>query len=1590
MLGALFAGWLLADERIDASFSLGDAKLKWLRFETEAPVDDILVATTNEGFLAIQAKTMVSLSADLASAFGKTIKQFVRHWLTCRDGDTSLDWNRPLDWTRDRLVLAAGPQSSEAIRIHLPAALVLITSPGRPQLSKMQEDALDRFRQCVQASWLELTSEPFDDQIIDELARLVSIFIFDPVLLPAMLGFSSRVVEPAAVDSLPMALSTCCQKLMVRRAGADLPALRQMLMTLHVKLKVAPRYRDDIEALQTHSRDVSLALSRYETIMNGDKAVGIERDCQIDVERAAIDGSLLIVGEPGAGKSGVLNALATQLKAGGHDVVVLAVDRYSIESLEGLSKELRLQHGLTETLEAWDGEKPAFLIIDALDATRGGKGEGVFRALIESVVEKDGRWRVIASIRTFDLQMGRQLRALFKGKPPNAILSEPAFGAVRHIKIPQWSLPEFQRLRELVPALDEFLAQTSERVRDLAAIPFNTRLLAELIVDGVVSSDVAGIVSQTGLLNLYWDHRVQRHGVAAETCLLRIVHSMVASRSLRAPRLEVAVQDPDTFQQLMRDGVLIAAEGERWVQFRHHLLFDYTASRLFIDPYEIAAGNSPFGNERGLGLMLSPAMAFALHELWSQGADRDRFWRAVVTLLGDDGQDTIIRSVVSRVASELPEAGNDVMPIAIDCAAGDEKALKALSHVAGALAVRTEDGLPVAVPAWAPAVARLAASVEVTAWPLRVLIHLLIDRVGTTDERAKVGTGARALLRFALGSEEKNNLAVLAIGAVADTYATDPEASHALLSEILTPERLARFASDEAPAVARKIKAIAQADPEFAADIYRAIYACEVTEDRETDMSRSQILALRSNAKQDFEMARYSLSEHFPEFLEQSPSWAVRAFLNAVTGYVDREHSGYKDHDIHRFDVGGRTYALQEDYSYIWAHDPEASYGSDGEVLVAIFLRRMRAAPVSDALFLAQEVMQHGALAIYWSRLFMAAAERRDGLVDDLWPFAALEPFLVVPDTQKDAIDVVRAGIESRPESERVAFEAGVLRFDFGKFSYPEIARTAFLKRLFQSIGAQRLLTADARTIANDRSDDPEESDDNPRIFRITSFSEETRRYHWLEGFDETKPDDSALADATDRVKSLFDFENRSSAEADLASIDLLEALTAFDSVIAGLSLANAALRQHAEAVLAECLSKLVDQKLAPRADNEGGTLEMLRLLRQASTYDSPTVDAGTEERFEDSNGWGSPAGRLEAAEATLDWLAERPDLYDVLVPLADGFTRDPHPAVRLQTILRLPRLLSINPDACWQRIQAVADAEDNLGVLDFIASNLLGHLVGHDPIRVEAVTLAILGRFASTSARADRVREHLAPILAILWVTYERSEPKAAIDCWLLRSDCLGASQKVLVTLRGALVHGLVGEIDSSAEIRTRARGIFVDSVRAAEAVLAPHFAGALDRSDDGERLSAYAELLDVACRELFFSIRSGRNDAIVLTEARKTTFFHEIEPILAIIGRIGSPHTIYYLIQLLEALIATDPPRIFDAVAVAILQGGRKTGYQRESLAADLMVRMVGQFLADHKEIFEDEDRRKALINCLELFMEAGWPAARRLLFRLPDLFQ
>src|SRR5262249_34126736 len=154
----------------------------------------------------------------------------------------------------------------------------------------------------------------------------------------------------------------------------------------------------------------------------------------------------------------------------------------------------------------------------------------VFRALIAEVLEI-GRWRVVASIRSFDLRLGDQFKTLFAGTPPSTRYVDSAFPKVRHIHVPRWSDEELAQVLQRAPTLATAVKRGGDRLRDLARVPFNTRLLADLISGGLSAEAFGEVSHQVQLLALYWQHRVEQYGSGAELCLRAAVAQMAANRN---------------------------------------------------------------------------------------------------------------------------------------------------------------------------------------------------------------------------------------------------------------------------------------------------------------------------------------------------------------------------------------------------------------------------------------------------------------------------------------------------------------------------------------------------------------------------------------------------------------------------------------------------------------------------------------------------------------------------------------------------------------------------------------------------------------------------------------------------------------------------------------------------------------------------------------------------------------------------------------------------------------------------------------------------------------------------------------------------
>jgi hypothetical protein len=1591
-VGALFAVDMLTHRALDGRLELGAAHPVSVRFESEAPVDDILVETSAGGWIFVQCKTTMALSGSLESPLGKTAEEIVRLWHICESDSPSYGWDRPLDLARDRIVVAVGPAASSSVREALAGALAAVRAPSAAPLTQGAFEALDALRKLLTLAWMRVAGSSPSTGQVDAILKLVWVVEFDltggakGAAIEALRGI---LENPATASAAWAAIQSQCTFLMSARRGTDELDLKRLIGQSVVFL-APPNFREDVRVLRQRSDEVREDLARFEETRVHGASILVPRACTRAVVAAARDGSLVIVGDPGVGKSGVINSAAATLRAEGHDVIELAVDRLPVDSLGELRTQLGLEHSFRDVLANWPGAQTGYLFIDALDATRGGQSEAVFRAVITEVLGmSDRRWHVVASIRTFDLMMGEHFRRLFAGVPPSPQFSSPSFGRVRHIHIPEWSDMEFEELLRQAPDLRTAVERGGGGLQNLARVPFNTRLLADLLSGGMAPEAFGELASQVELLGLYWQERVVRLGTPAEQCLRQTVELMVQRGRLQANRIEASRNTGQAMDELRQANVLVDV-GERDTSFRHHILFDYAASRVFIDPDDIAATASLLRTNPAFGLMLGPALAFALQGLWAGSAPgRSEFWDAIIELAGNTAADAIGRSVAARCGSELPRTIGDIEQFAAKIVANDSsrsRTAAAFTNVVSALAVRAEDKLTISLSPWCRIAASLSEVKQELAWPLRTLLFVILGQGPAGSDLAEAGTAARALLAYAVREPNQQILVASAIGFVGSTYGTDPVASRATLASLLDPVRLAEHAHEDMHWLAGETAHIAPYDPAFVVSLFATVFGHDVRDEQQTSLGNSRILPLSSTRRQDYDMARWSLKEAFPDFIASYPAEGVRAMVAVMDGYITQGRHSTSGKEAVRINAGDASVTFREDRSHIWASDPTDAHSDNAITIVNAYAEFLAVAPADKAARLIESVIEENSTALIWARTFQGAAKRADDAANALRPWVVQPPFLISSDTRKDAVDFIANRYGEWLVGARAEFERSVLALERLDVRDPAEWQDHIRRVIFGTIGEGALVSEDARAYARPTPDGVEQPS-NERAFAVRSYSRGADEHWWLSdrGVDvDAEPNASVLA-LIDAVTTI--------APGDLDPATLHVLSEALEGLIAAL-----------ETTTADPL--VVDQgwrRAASACERLSRQSEILRqlpddMIRLASIV-SRLLALPVEVADADDQGQASLGGiESESLEAALNLAFLGSRIAERFLPALHDCAEGPRASARLAVMSRLNQLWNSAREEMWRIAEARAAAETNREVLRALLG-FLNRLVHADPARVEAMALTLLQRGVLANVNPSREIEGAAGTLfAILWVSHGSEQSGAVLDRWLeAPADHRNEFCEIAFAIRGGLVLGYDKEEAENDLVRLRCQALAYRIIEVTASQLDAYLATpAVQVSADGpDRASALAVIMDRMSDQFYFASgamaerKSGDGAGLSTTELRRR-FLKDNQLTFHRIGTSGTPRTIYHLIELLDFLLDADPPAIFDLVAHALLVGGRRHGFQFESLGADRFVKVIGRFLADHRHLFDAPDQRSKIVECLNVFAEAGWPAARRLLFQLPELLR
>lgn len=1007
-----------------------------IRLETGDGLDDIEVSQSDDGALNVQCKTSANLGTGPSAPLAKTVGQLAR-WVA----DAKAAGGLP-DLNRNVALLAVRADAPRALDNLESGCRAFDLGGGwavtRPQRNQAERAALGAFEAIATQVWTAHRGAAPDDGDLADLARIFHVARFTMDEGDSDWRESSRLLgrhlfgREAAGDAPLRDLRGIMRDLIGSGAPADRVGLLRALRRRGHHDVGAPGFEADVQRLRAVTDNELARLAVHGRLPLG-AGVAITRESDAPLVAAILAGSLLVIGEPGAGKTGALVHAAAAIAAAGDTVVFLSIDRFPGVAIGAdLASELRLTHPVVEALAAMPGVGRKILIIDALDAARGGPSEAVFASLIEDVRERlADDWIVVASIRTFDLKNGRRFRQAFAGTPADAGHADSGLSAVRHFLVPRLSASDLTAAGAASPELAALLALAPPRLAELLRSIFNLSLAAQLLADGTDPAAFGAIRTQSGLIDAYEDVRLGT--TALQQAAASTAAAMVSRRRLSVRKVVIAHTELDA---VIQAGVL--AESGDLVSFSHHVLFDHVAGRFHLawdDPDALLA---QLVGDTSTALLLAPALRFAVERLWRfDDAGRPRSWQLVTGIFLATSVDPVLGNVALRIAAENIEDEKDIARLIVRVATSPaEPGLAALLGRLALFAAMDIGAARAVAPARAIAWSLLAEALVATGeWalvdPARVLLHALFDYGDLTDAALLdvFGRAARALLELAwVASPPLNGTSARSIRFVGKSFGSDAVASRALLDRVLRDPHFSQYADIEAIWLAEQILPITRVDPEFTVEIYAALYGQTIS-DRATSWlggQHSRIMPLSSTRRQDYESCRWRLGTAMYEVLAISPDHGTRALIDALIGKVPtRGYDGNQEHD--HVNIGTATIELRGRHMEFNAWDEVGDGITPDDDLLSHYVRFLRDCDTVDFTTSVAAASRGYAIASVWSRIFGVGAGRVAEVGDLLWPLIERPDFLENDGTLRDAVHFVAAAWPSRTRAARIRFETMAL-----------------------------------------------------------------------------------------------------------------------------------------------------------------------------------------------------------------------------------------------------------------------------------------------------------------------------------------------------------------------------------------------------------------------------------------------------------------------------------------------------------------------------------------------------------------------------------
>ena len=1336
------------------------------------------------------------------------------------------------------------------------------------------------------------------------------------------------------------------------------------------------------------------------------------------LDRFVQAGHGVVIGNPGSGKTHSLKELATRAQNSGRAHLRLLFDQMGIETAADIERALGIDRDLVALL-ADDAratiEQPGYLLLDAFDAARSDVGRRQLLHLIRRVIhDTGGKWRVIVSVRTYDAQRSAELLDLFPGGGSNPEFRVSTIKC-RHFWIPLLRDDEREEAVASIKGLDMVFATATQGLKELLRIPFNLWLMEKILASDEPGRHLGQIASEVGLLQEFWMARMER-GLKADArgAVARMVaRAMVDQSSLSVPLERVYdVKADETWQDLLSAEVLekVGPNRDR-IAFRHNMLFDYAVSRLLINDSPEALATF-LKEDKARALFLRPSLYYQFASLWQ--SDLSAFWQAYWRMLFDDAvQVRLFPTLLPPLfaAREL-RSSDELLPLMSRREKERTRTDQALKRVFQALRVVEDEasqhdaGID---ERWVKTVQVLAAdcsddlSYELGTWTERALRR--VQREPKGPRSIAYGQIARDLFqwmwarrRSADGARFDGQGSRLMLPLVTQTFGTDSEASKAVLEPVLDLLKDDGFPIDFVYKLADEVVNIWPSDAEFAARIYATVFNHAESSQARTSMG-TPVLPMSSTRRQDYGMCYYTLKEHFPKFIRASPVIAARVALQIIENYVLREHIwSYRERgdepEAELFEFMGGTARYVSDSSRIWNQHLHHEDPIDVAASLFEYIGELAAQDDGDALL--TEILalfrDEARVAFTWAQLLLVGSKYPSSLGVKLFDLCRARPFREHTDAIYQLGECIRATYSNFSRDQRMEIEKAILEIPDGEEAEETPFRERRRNRLLGCIPDDLVTTPEADRLRKELKAAAELPTNEPIVevhSEWKSFS--TDDYLADRGADMQKPSNLRLRDMGE-LFGPFVSEHRNGRPTPDQVSEIAELLSSAWSLLKNPGDADPPAVRFLCDRLTEATAVAARGCEVPNSD---GYRLCREILMHCAVHDEPTPDADRDAKYTSAHWW--PAPRHEAARG-LPWLAvwndKDPDVVTVLRTLAE----DPVPSVRFLAVSEVWRTHKYYTSECLEILMHVARSERNQVVLSALCDSL-GRLVGK--YERESVDMLQSIQESVRSGGSDTLRKQFVDI--VVWLALHRDNTWA---CEIMESF-LAEPPKHARELQHAALEALECLApknvlrDDTRPQTDRAKSWLTRAIHAAAESLRRLFAEKPASNPEATEKIAHNlyEVIDQIVTRTYFAAglfkESKNHPPLNFEDLRR--YFEEMRPLLEAVlsvsdaakgGFLAAP-TAHHFMELLNGVLACDPKAVL-SMACRVAKASQSGSYQFDSMAVREVVKLVESILADHRGDVRDQESLEHLLDLLDIFVNAGWPEALNMVWRLDEVFR